>query len=499
MISPGPGRAHWSLRRRIMVGAAAVIAGALLLTGAISVATVSASVTSVIDHQLEASTDALTHSIERLRSNPNMSSTDPKGFDKPMVDFVGHGSGSIIALMQDGEILDSAEFTGQDAVPLSQQVVDELTAAVTATPALESVMLTGLGEYRVSANTLDNGDIAIVGISLAVANDAVARNAILLLIVAVLGVALTIVGVLAVTRVALRPLNRMATTASAVADLPLEKGAVSISDAVQPFDTDSRTEVGRVGEAMQRMLDHVDHALSVRESTDRRMRRFITDASHELRTPLATILGYAELTRQENAHLPDLTEYSLARIEAEANRMSSLVSDLLLLARLDEGQDLRVDDVDLGELAINAVSDARASAPDHSWSVEVPDAPAIVRGDHERLHQVIANLLSNARVHTPEHTQVDVRVESRTHEGTPVVELSVTDAGPGIDEALIPELFDRFSRADESRSRREGSTGLGLAIVASIVELHEGRVEVESRPGRTEFRVRFPGQLSSPA
>ena len=480
-----------------MVGAAAVIAGALLLTGAISVATVSASVTSVIDHQLEASAEGLTHSIERLRDNPNMSSDDPMGFDKPMVDFVGHGAGSIIAFMQDGAILDSAEFTGQDAAPLSQQVIEDLTAAVTATPAAESVMLTGLGDYRVSVSTLDNGDLAIVGISLAVANDAVARNAMLLLIVAVLGVALTVAGVLVVTRVALRPLDQMATTASTVADLPLEKGAVSISDAVQPFDTDSRTEVGRVGEAMQRMLDHVDHALAVRESTDRRMRRFITDASHELRTPLAAILGYAELTRQENAQLPDLTEYSLARIEAEANRMSSLVSDLLLLARLDEGQDLRADDVDLGELAINAVSDARASAPGHTWSIEVPDAPAIVRGDHERLHQVIANLLSNARVHTPEGTRVDVRVASGSDEGKPVVDLTVTDSGPGITEALIPELFQRFARADESRSRRQGSTGLGLAIVASIVELHEGRVEVDSRPGRTQFRVRFPGQSSA--
>ena len=324
------GRAEWPLRRRIMVGVAAVISGALIATGAISIVTVASSVTSVVDRQLDASIAALTHTIERQRSGKNAVAGDGNGFEKPLTDFVGHASGSIIALMQDDAIIDSAAFTGQEATPLSAAVIDELTHSATNGSTTQSVELDGLGEYRVTFRTLDNGDVAIGGISLAVANQAVAQDTFALSIVAMLAVALTVVGAMLVTRLALRPLNRMADTVSMVAALPLDKGDVSISDALEPFDTDPRTEVGRVGDAMERMIEHVDDALAVRENTDRRMRQFVTDASHELRTPLAAILGYAELTRQDTAQLPDLTEYSLARIESEATRMNSLVAGLLL-------------------------------------------------------------------------------------------------------------------------------------------------------------------------
>ena len=178
-------------------------------------------------------------------------------------------------------------------------------------------------------------------------------------------------------------------------------------------DTDPRTEVGLVGDTLNRLLDHVERALADVAASDRRMRQFITDASHELRTPLAAIHGYAELTRQDSSILPETTEYSLARIEAEARRMNSLVSDLLLLARLDEGQDLDTADVDLTDLVIDAVNDAAVSAPDHRWLTRVPDAAVWVRGDHARLHQTIANLLSNARVHTPAGTTVTTGIATR--------------------------------------------------------------------------------------
>lgn len=486
MSRQSAGRAPWPLRRRIVVGVTAVIAVVLLTTGAISGAIVASSVTSVVDSQLGASLSALSHSIEKRGGGK------PGGFEKPLVDFVGHAPGTVIALMENGVITDSAEFTEQDAVPCSSAVLDQLAGSVGSGPRIETLQLGDLGEYRVTSHTLANGDVVIAGVSLAVANQAVTQHTILLLIVAALAIAVTIAGVMLVTRFALRPLNRVVDTATAVASLPLHKGDVSISGAIAPFDTDPRTEVGRVGDALRRMIDNVDSALAVREGTDRRMRRFVTDASHELRTPLAAILGYAELTRQENAQLPDLTEYSLARIEAEATRMSSLVSELLLLARLDEGQDLRLDEVELGELVINAVSDARASAPEYEWSAEVPDRPVLVRGDHERLHQVIANLLSNARVHTSAGTRIEARISETVRDGLPVVELSIADNGPGIDPTLMPDLFVRFARGDQSRSRSSGSTGLGLAIVASIVESHDGLVEVESEPGSTVFRVVLP-------
>src|SRR5690606_29954115 len=187
-------------------------------------------------------------------------------------------------------------------------------------------------------------------------------------------------------------------------------------------DTDPRTEVGLVGDTLNRQLDHVERALADVAASDRRMRQFVTDASHELRTPLAAIHGYAELTRQDSAVLPETTEYSLARIEAETQRMNALVADLLLLARLDEGQDLDTADVDLAELVVDAVNDAAVSAPQHWWTTEVPDGPVWVRGDRARLHQTLANLLSNARVHTPAGTTVTTALRT---DGAGVVELTV--------------------------------------------------------------------------
>jgi two-component system sensor histidine kinase TrcS len=219
------------------------------------------------------------------------------------------------------------------------------------------------------------------------------------------------------------------------------------------------------------------------------MRQFITDASHELRTPLAAIHGYAELTRQDSAILPETTEYSLARIESEAHRMNSLVSDLLLLARLDEGQDLDNADVDLTDLVVDAVNDAAVSAPEHRWLTSVPDAAVWVRGDYARLHQTIANLLSNARVHTPVGTTVTTGIATGR---AGFVELTVTDDGPGIESDLLPHLFERFVRADKSRSREAGSFGLGLSIAASIIEAHSGTIEAASDSGRTTFKVTLP-------
>jgi two-component system sensor histidine kinase TrcS len=306
-----------------------------------------------------------------------------------------------------------------------------------------------------------------------------------------LALLITAMCTVAIVRLALRPLDRVAATAAEVANLPLDRDHHTITPRVPAGDTDPRTEVGLVGDTLNRLLDHVERALADVAASDRRMRQFITDASHELRTPLAAIHGYAELTRQDSSVLPETTEYSLARIEAEAHRMNSLVSDLLLLARLDEGQDLDAADVDLTDLVIDAVNDASVSAPDHRWSTNIPDAAMWVRGDTARLHQTIANLLSNARVHTPAGTAVTTGIAiGSAADG--YVELTVTDDGPGIAPELLPHLFERFVRADKSRSREAGSFGLGLSIAASIIEAHNGSIEAESAIGKTTFRVRLP-------
>lgn len=222
------------------------------------------------------------------------------------------------------------------------------------------------------------------------------------------------------------------------------------------------------------------------------MRRFITDASHELRTPLAAVLGHAELTRQDSDALPETTEYALARIESESKRMNALVSDLLLLARLDEGHDIENTLVNLADIVRDAVNDAAVIAPSHHWRCETPTGALWCRGDQAQLHQTVANLLSNARTHTPPGTTVAVVARAVADAKGPHVEVTIADDGPGIAADLVPHLFERFVRADTSRSRQAGSTGLGLAIVASIVEAHHGTVTAESRPGQTTFRIRLP-------
>jgi two-component system OmpR family sensor kinase len=251
-------------------------------------------------------------------------------------------------------------------------------------------------------------------------------------------------------------------------------------------DADPRTEVGQVGTALNRMLDHVGWALASRQESETRLRQFLADASHELRTPLSAIRGYAELTRRDP--LPAETEYSLVRISSQAERMTTLVEDMLLLARLDSGRPLEDGDVDLTRLVVDGVSDAHAVGPDHRWGLQLPDDPVTVRGDASRLTQVLTNLLANARTHTPPGTTVTVTLAGDPHGAR----LVVTDDGPGIPPDLLPHVFERFARGSSSRSRQNGSTGLGLSIVHAVVAAHEGSVTVTSVPGRTEFTVLLP-------
>jgi two-component system OmpR family sensor kinase len=298
-------------------------------------------------------------------------------------------------------------------------------------------------------------------------------------------------------------LHRVAGTAARVTELALDRGQVALTERVTPADADPRTEVGQVGAGLNSMLSHVATALAAREASETRVRRFVADASHELRTPLAAIRGYAELTRSSPDPVPPDVARALTRIESQADRMSDLVQDLLMLARLDAG---RVDDhvqVDLSRLVLEAVDDARAAGDAHHWRLELPDEPVLVRGSQATLRQVVDNLLNNARMHTPPGTTVRTGIryepfETRSAPGPATVTLHVTDDGPGIRPELIPDLFERFSRGDTSRSRASGSTGLGLAIVAAIVQAHGGLVFVRSADGTTSFTVRLPAWRPHP-
>lgn len=294
----------------------------------------------------------------------------------------------------------------------------------------------------------------------------------------------------ALVGVALRPLRRVAATATRVSELPLHSGEPALDERVPDAEADPRTEVGQVGAALNRMLGHVSSALTARQQSETRVRQFVADASHELRTPLASIRGYAELTRRGREEPGPDTRHALGRIESEATRMTGLVEDLLLLARLDAGRPLSTGDTetDLALLVIDAVSDARAAGPGHHWRLHLPEEPATVLADPARIQQVLVNLLANARTHTPPGTTVTARVSRETS----AVRLRIEDDGPGIATALLPHVFERFARGDASRSRGAGSTGLGLAIVQAVVTAHGGQVDVRSEPGRTCFEVLLP-------
>jgi two-component system OmpR family sensor kinase len=335
---------------------------------------------------------------------------------------------------------------------------------------------------------MPDGDVFVTGLPLAET-----RETLYLVAGVVAGVtvfALAGVGYLGVVivRRTLRPLSRVAATATRVSQLRLDRGEVELPQRVAERDADDRTEVGQVGAALNRMLDHVGNALQVRQASETQVRQFVADASHELRTPLAAIRGYAEVSRRGGQPVPPEVAHVLRRVESEAERMTALVEDMLLLARLDAGRPLAHDQVDLSMLTVDAVSDAHAAGPRHDWQLDLPEEPVVVVGDSARLQQVLANLLGNARTHTPEGTRVTVGVGVSGREAV----LRVVDNGPGIPAELLPHVFERFARGDSSRSRAAGSTGLGLAIVHAVVAAQGGSVAVESAPGRTIFTVRLP-------
>ncbi|WP_308252119.1 HAMP domain-containing sensor histidine kinase [Pseudonocardia sp. KRD291] len=404
--------------------------------------------------------------------------------------FLGpQGPGSIGAVVRDGAAT-RAELIDQGGVRADIPAADlALLATVAPQDRPQDLELSG-GEYRVDAVVGSDGLTYVLGRP----NDDVAdvTGRLLLIEVVVLGGAVVVAGVAAtvLVRRELRPLERVAGVAGQVGTLPLDRGEVHLAARVP--DPDPRTEVGQVGTALNRMLDNVEGALAARQDSETRLRRFVADASHELRTPLAAIRGYAELSRREPDPVPAGTAHALVRISSQAERMSTLVEDLLLLARLDAGRPLERTPVDLTRLVLDAVGDAHVAGPGHRWVPDLPDEPVTVDGDAGRLAQVMANLLANARTHTPQGTTVTVGL---TTEPGGAATLTVTDSGPGIAPETLPRVFERFARGAASRTRAGNdtpSTGLGLAIVSAVVAAHHGTVSVDSVPGRTTFTVRLP-------
>jgi two-component system OmpR family sensor kinase len=297
-------------------------------------------------------------------------------------------------------------------------------------------------------------------------------------------VAGTAIIALAIIQIGLRPLRRMGAVAGEIA-----KG--DLSRRVEPATP--KTEIGRLGLALNSMLSQIEAAFAQRTASENRLRRFIADASHELRTPLTSVRGYSEMLRRGASQSPADSELARRRIEEESVRMSALVDDMLLIARLDQGRPLETRPVDLQVIARDAVDDARVVAPQREITLST-SAAAVVNGDDTRLRQVLGNLVRNAIVHTPAKTPIEVAVSTEDS----VAHISVADHGPGLRAEDGERIFEPFYRADSSRSRDSGGAGLGLSIVSAVVAAHGGRVRVkETSGGGATFEVELP--LASPA
>ncbi|WFE40072.1 HAMP domain-containing sensor histidine kinase [Micromonospora sp. WMMD998] len=488
--------AGWSLRRRLVLSVVALLALVSVGIGGLTTVALRHFLIGQIDNQLtfgDRRPADLEHWVRRGGDppRPNQASppVPPAGEAAPAPPG-GFPPGSIAARVPPTGAASGQVRTESGATEAVSAADLADLAGVTPDDRPRTVDVGDRGDFRAIAVTSPrgDGDVLVLAIPTARVDDTVMWM--LVAQAGVIGAGLVIAGGLGalIVRGTLRPLNRVAATAARVTELPLDRGEVALSVRVPAADTDPRTEVGQVGGALNRMLGHVAAALAARQASETRVRQFVADASHELRTPLAAIRGYAEVARRGRQEVPPDVAHALRRVESESTRMTSLVDDLLLLARLDSGRPLTAEPVDLTAMAVNAVSDAHVAGPEHRWQLELPDEPLTVTGDPHRLHQVVANLLANARVHTPAGTAVTTRLAA-VPDG---VELRVTDDGPGIPADLQAEVFERFARGDSSRSRAHGSTGLGLAIVAAVVEAHHGRVEVASRPGRTAFTVWLP-------
>jgi two-component system OmpR family sensor kinase len=483
-------RAPWrwlagrTLRGRLIVGLLALLAMACAIVGGATYFAASRFLLIQLDDQLQASANLYYQAC--LKHAPPPPGAVPPTNSPGCGSYPGQAPGTLNA-----SLLSNGTFTSHNVAGYQCDLTSAERNALRGLPAdskPQTVELTSMqGDYRVVAEQGPGNQMLVTAMPMT--SMQATLHDLELTEVGVFAGVLLLAGILGtgLVSMSLRPLRRVTATATRVTQLPLADGYTRLPDRVP--DTNPKTEVGQVGTAFNRMLGHVESALARRAASEARLRRFAADASHELRTPLASIRGYAELARRHPGPVPDDVAHALSRVESEAARMSLLVDELLLLARLDAGRPLASEPVDLTRLAIDTTSDARAAGQQHHWVLDLPGEPVIVPGDEHRLHQVLANLLGNARTHTPPGTTVTVRLAAPDGGA---VRLSVTDDGPGIPQELQPDLFDRFVHGNSARSGTSGGTGLGLAIVDAVVTAHQGHVSLTSQPGRTQFVITLP-------
>ena len=479
-------RRRLTLRTRLTLILSGILVVAVAASGVAGALLLRASLVSRLDQQLAAAGGRFSASLENGGTGGPV---DPGGSDDDADNAVpGQSVGTFGARLVHGVVTEAAvvDDDGRNTVPRLDASDAATLAAVPVGGRPRTVELSGLGDYRVQAVAGRDGDVQVTGLPESGVDDTVSRlvtiEAVVLVVVVLAAGGATLWSV----RRSLRPLETVVATATHVAELPLTEPGVEIP--VEPTADEPTTEVQQVAFAFDRMLGHVRSALAARDETEGRLRRFVADASHELRTPLATISAYAEFAHRGGEPLPEATEQALDRIEAASARMSVLVEELLVLARLDESRPLAREPVDVVQTVAEIVIDTRTAHPDHRWVLELPDDAVTVEGDPVALHRALENLVRNAAVHTPAGTTVRTTVAASRDR----VEIAVADDGPGIPHDQLAAVFDRFTRVDAARSSDVGGTGLGLAITRGVVRAHRGSVRLDSVPGDTRFVVDLP-------
>ncbi|MGW7679435.1 sensor histidine kinase [Kribbella sp. NPDC054772] len=458
-----------SLSVRVAAAMVVLVAVVSVVIGGLTTAAISSYLTSQLDGKVTAAQGRAIGALQNGGPPPD----SPHGQDAGTVTvYAGSSTAVGKVITNDGKLADLSDA--------AIGVLDDLP-----TGANRTVTLPGLGKYRVRATNI--GQITVVA-GLPTKDIQNTVNSLIGWEALFGGIGVLTAGGVAVfvVRRQLRPLRRVAQTAREVAGLPLDTGEIGVTARVPEQLTDERTEVGRVGVALNTLLGHMEDALDARHRSEQQVRQFVADASHELRTPLTTIHGYAQLSLHQRD--PELYTHAMGKVMIEATRMASLVEDLLLLARLDAGRPLDSRPVDLSRLGRDSVADAEIVAASHHWELDLPTEPIVVIGDEQRLHQVLTNLLTNARRHTPPGTTVTVaaRIADR------FAVLTIHDDGPGIPAELQPDVFRRFTRADTARTRTNAGTGLGLSLAQSIAHAHDGTLTVLSAPGSTTFTLALP-------
>jgi two-component system OmpR family sensor kinase len=452
------------IRRRLTAAIVALVAAIGGVVALVFLHTLDSRLTAAVDRELDRVPAAVTRvTAARLERRAEREATL---FDIRRIAFVRLGPGGRVV---------AAEPSGPTGDPDPLPNVAGLPA-----PA-GPVTVGGSGggpRYRVVTSSLPGGGVLATAISLDDVDTALSNARRGLLVAGLVALGATAAATWVAIRRGLRPIDRMVATAEAIA-------AGNTDERIVVPHPDN--EVGRLGTALNRMLDRIGESLAARTASEQRMRRFVADASHELRTPLTAIRGYAELYRQGGDGAGDVGT-SMDRIERAAARMGALVDDLVLLARLDQGRPIEARPVDLAAVVEEAVADARAVEP--SRTVEVAGVTrALVTGDRARLRQVVDNLLANVREHTDPDTQVSIRLEAHRRD----VVLVVADDGPGMTEADATRASDRFWQAAATEEHPRRGTGLGLAIVTDLVAAHGGEVALDTAPGAgTRVTIRLP-------